>query len=1149
MASLWKRILLQVVVLLACFYFVWPPAEKLRFGRDLAGGVSLVYTVEFEENEDPALVMPALVAAIKDRLDPNGVMEISVVALGRNRLEIQMPLARQEVKDLRAQFEESLRTLGNFRPSADTLRRAFELPVEQRETRLRDLAAGQQVLLDKLKEAAGLYAARAALDEQIKALPADADAATRDALVAQRAEINPKYRAVVESLEASVIAPDTLRRVLSLSNARRMIKGEDGKTLVPDFSQQDIKLKEVRERFPLRVSEINTVVENYQKYIAQRKSLDDPQDLIRLLRGSGELTFRIPVPLGAHPEEQALRQELQEKGPAAARRPDARWFKINQIANWYESVGTRDALLANPPAYFAGRRLVGEAYIDGYYLLMWDTENAKLTAQSGTWKVAGAADSRDELGKPAISFTMDDAGALLLGDLTSKHVGKPMGVLLDDEVYTAPTLNSTISRSGQITNVDAEDERRYIIKVLNAGALQAKLSTEPISQSILSPSLGRDNLVRGMNAGYISIAICAGFLILYYFLCGVVSTVALFLNTFLLIALMALNKAAFTLPGIAGVILAFAMAVDANVLIFERMREELAKGLALKEAVRLGYSRAMAAIIDGNLTHLLVCSVLFLFGTTEIRGFAVTMSIGVATTLFAQLVFTRLIFDLALKLGWRKTTMLPMAVPAVQRAFTLSVDWMRLRTPFYAVAIIATALSAAFMSVRGKDMFDTEFRGGTQVVLQLKTDDTGKPVTLKRAEVEERFLNVAEKDGYPRDLRAISVQVIDPAPDQSSHKFRINTLVPDASIVTKAMLEAFGDVIERRAELTFKGSDLAGGESIPAFQITRPRLGDVVGKPDLSLAIPEYRGGIATVLEGLNPPVSLRELEDRLNTARNRPDIRNATRTITQTVVLEGDEKAVRSAFILALDAEHASIGDESWITQVRDTEWAAIRAALTQETQLLSANTFSPAIAATFVAQAVLCVVVAALLIVLFIWIRFNSIRFSIAAIVPTLMDCTIAVGLIAAAEIIYDSFPGVAHSLGMVPFKIDLNVVASILTVLGYSINDKIVLLDRVRENRGRARVVTRQIVNDSVNQCLSRTLLTGTTTILSTVVLYVVGGDALKPFAYSLGIGIVVGTLSSIMIAAPLVCGARTSGTTDQDLDPLTGLERGANTAPSP
>jgi SecD/SecF fusion protein len=1148
MSSLWKRILLQVVVLAACAWFIWPPEKQIRYGRDLAGGISLVYNVQVGPGEDSTSVVGRVIDAVKERIDPKGVMEIAVTQLGAERIEITMPLPGDAVKKLRQEFDQAVQKLGEFRPTPGRLQQVFALPAAERDAAITALASGRALLADKLKEAAGLYDSLAAMDARLAALPAEAPAADRDELIAQRAQINPKYRAAVDALTSSVISPETVRRVLELPTVKRSIKTDDPKVRVLDDSQQDIKFNELLTRFPLRANELKDVATAYQAYSEKRVTLDDPQDLMRLLRGSGELAFRITIKPGegGHPDELSLRRELAERGPAVARRPDARWFKINDIASWYDSVSQRDLLRANPAAFFAGMGYVGEAYLDGYYLLCWDTASAKLTGASGNWAVSNAMDSRDEMGKPAIAFTMDNVGSVLLGDLTARHVGQNMAIVLDDEVYTAPRLLNAISRNGNITGVDSDSERQYVIKVLVAGALQAKLSPEPISQSILSPTLGRDNLQRGLNAGYISFAICAGFLIVYYFTCGLVSTLALALNTFLLIALMALNKAAFTLPGIAGVILAFAMAVDANVLIFERMREELAKRVALKEAVGLGYNRAMSAIIDGNSTHLLVCSVLFIFGTTEIRGFAVTMSIGVVTTLFAQLVFTRLLFDIALKLGWRTTSMLPMAVPAVQRAFTLNVDWMRLRGVFYATCLAGTIGAFALIGYRNREMFDTEFRGGTQVVLQLRTDPaTGQAMTLKRGEVEERFLKVAETDRFPRDLRNVTVQVIDPRADLSSDKFSLKTLLPDTDVVSAAVLEAFGDAIERRQELKFKGSDLEGGDTIPAFPINRPRLGDVIGKPEVGVVLPEYRGGIATLLEEITPPVPLRELRDRVTSARNKPGLRGATRTLTDIVILAGDESAVRSAVLVSLDAEHLSIGSsDDWRINVRDTEWAVVRSALTEETSLLSANEFSPAIAKTFVAQAILCVIVAALLIVLFIWIRFNSIRFSIAAIVPTLMDCLIAIGLIAAAELIYDNLPAVANALGMVPFKIDLTVVASVLTVLGYSINDKIVLLDRIRENRGKAKVVTRQMVNDSVNQCISRTLLTGTTTILSTVVLYTVGGDALKPFAYTLGLGIVVGTLSSIMLAAPMVCGARRGAA--EAIDDAEPTDEGANPA---
>ena len=548
MPQLLKRIFIQILVLGLCFYFIWPPEQKIKFGKDLAGGTSLVYTVQVSDAEDPAVVIPKVVTAIKDRVDPKGLLEISVTQLGRDRIEITMPLPRDEVKQLRRTFETELSALGKFRATPARLESAFSQPVESRDAALREMASGNNLLFDKLREAAALFDQRAELDRQIAALPESAEKAVRDDLVARRAEVNPKYRAAVGVLTANVLQPDVLRRVLDLPTNERMIKDAQGQPTVKDPSQQSVKLTELLERYPLRRSEIEAVVSRYMEYSSKRTTLDDPQDLVRLLRGAGVLTFRIPVPVGTHPDEMALRSELRERGPANARRPDARWFKINQITNWYESAAQRDALRANPAAYLAQRGLVGEAYLDGYYALLWDTDNAKLTQDSGDWSVSDAGDSRDEYGRPAVRFVMDNRGAFLLGELTSAHVGQPMAVLLDDQIYTAPTLQSAISRNGQITGIDSEQERQYVIKVLAGGALQAKLSTEPISTSTLSPQLGADNLRSGVRAGIIAIIVLACFMVVYYFSLGVIAVITLVINAILIVGLMSLNHATYTMP-------------------------------------------------------------------------------------------------------------------------------------------------------------------------------------------------------------------------------------------------------------------------------------------------------------------------------------------------------------------------------------------------------------------------------------------------------------------------------------------------------------------------------------------------------------------------------------------------------------------------
>jgi SecD/SecF fusion protein len=311
------------------------------------------------------------------------------------------------------------------------------------------------------------------------------------------------------------------------------------------------------------------------------------------------------------------------------------------------------------------------------------------------------------------------------------------------------------------------------------------------------------------------------------------------------------------------------------------------------------------------------------------------------------------------------------------------------------------------------------------------------------------------------------------------------------------------------------------GQRSPAYPIIGVNLGESIDRPDVRNTVDQkFVGGVAIVLDNIQPASKLNLLEERLDQVRSQPDFQSTLGRPHQIIPLEEKDGAVTSAVLLAADPEVSYFTDElRWGADVRDMEWRLVRDALTRPTMFLSSQSFSAAIAATFAAQAVIAVVLSAMIIVIYVWVRFNAVRFSVAAIVPTLLDCCTAVGLIALAELICDAAPGLARSLALEPFKLDLTVVASLLTILGYSINDKIVVLDRIRENRGKLPYVTRDIVNTSVNQTMSRTLMTGTTTILSTIVLYIVGGEGVRAFAYALGLGAIIGTFSSVAIGAPL------------------------------
>jgi SecD/SecF fusion protein len=759
-------------------------------------------------------------------------------------------------------------------------------------------------------------------------------------------------------------------------------------------------------------------------------------------------------------------------------------------------------------------------------MLNWDRRGLRLTQDDGAWSVRQAFQGADTFGRPAIDFRMDPLGASKLGVLTDANKGKKMSVLLDDEVYTSPTLQSRISDSGQISGNFSEAELRYIIRVLSAGSLAAKLTPDPISQSTLGPQLGADNLKRGLNAGLISLAITAGFMIVYYFGCGMVAVVALLLNSLLILGAMALNQAAFTLPGIAGVILTFGMAVDANVLVYERMREEFNRGEDLRTAVRLGYEKALSAIVDGNVTTLIVCVVLGFTGTPEIKGFALTLGIGLVTTLFSQLFVTRWIFAVLVeKVGIRRMSMLPMAVPAVQKLFDLHIDWMRLRGIFYAFSFFFVGLGLLFIVVEGRSLLASEFRGGTSVTIVTKSEG-GTQLTLTRDEVSKRIKKIADDapaDAPLKQFATAEIAVVNPQGDGvTSSTFTIKTLLTNAEVVQTAVVGAFSDVLDVRVPVSFAGSDGSPGRGAPVFSLVGATIGEAIDRPGLSEPIPtEFVGGVGIVLADINPPLSKGEIDSRLTQGRSRTEFADTVGRRQRVMVLDGTEAAATSALILVQDPRIDHFEDEAnWNGQVRDREWALARAALTESQSLASVQSFGSAIAATFRAQAITALLISSLLVVVYIWVRFGSIRYAVAAMATTAHDCFVAIGLVGAAAWVYHEYPDLAGTLKLLPFKIDLNVIAAILTILGYSLNDTVVVMDRIRENRGKLPYASREVINASVNQTLSRTVITGGTTFVSCIVLYVIGGEGVRVFAYTMIMGILVGTFSSIAVAAPLV-----------------------------
>lgn len=1145
MRHVYRHLILILFVIVVSVLVIIPPDRKLKLAKDLAGGSTLVYQVDLRPN-DPPDTITRVKDLISRRLDPNGVMGISLVVQGGNRIEITMPLPNDAMKKLKAEFESALSALGETNTTPEQVDRAMALPAEQRAAELTRLGAGDPTRTKAFQDAAA--AADALSAEVARSTQVLADLAQRRGTAEralEQARTENKDPALVKTLEeelgkaadaefaaslpaakasrayedakkaalATVLSAPEVRRVLELSDIDPKYQTSSG-NYEPVPSPRKKALARLKESHPGAVAQIDRIVEKWNAYQKERSTLDDPADVRRLLKGAGVLDFRITVKQGEHPQESELRKKLLEGGPLSVQSGDARWFKLNKVEGWFHSAGDYQTYDADPAAFFGRMAYVVERFDGEPYMLCYDTPGMRLTQAEGNWQVASARRSSDQIGKPNIAFAMDALGASKLGELTGANVGKPMAILLDDQVYTAPTLQSRISSQGQITGVETA-EIDYIVRVLGAGSMAAKLSPDPVSESTVGPELGADNLQKGLKAGAIAFALVAAFMIVYYFGCGIVAVIALLINAVMILGLMALNHAAFSLPGIAGVVLTFGMAVDANVLIYERLREEMEEGADFRTAIRLGYSRAMASIVDGNTTVFIVSVVLAFFGTQEIKGFAITMIIGSLTTFFTQLYITRVVFYILIeKLGWRNGSMLALKFPVIARSFNPHIDWMKYRYVMLGVSALLVVLSFIAIGSEWSDLLDNDFRGGTKITVQLKNGDDRKPILMSRETAQERVNNAG--------ITSPKALAINPSKDDSTKasRFEIKTTDRESTEVQAKVLEAFRDVVDVQPAIRYSAMN-ADTASLPVFPLISDSLGENIRQPSVRVPVGDFKGGAAVLIENMEPRPTLAQLEERLRQVRNDPAHEATQGRAHRWVVVAGDEKAVQSAALLVFDENASFVKDpDRWASSLRMQEWRLVADAMSRATSLAGVESFSAAIAQSFAAQAAVSVVFSTVLIIIYIWLRFQSFRYSIGAIMSTLHDCIVAVGMIALCEPIFNKFPGFSQAVGIGPFKIDLNVVAAVLTILGYSLNDTVIVMDRIRETKGKLPFATRKVINDAINQTISRTVITSGLTMLATTTLYFFGGEAIRPFAFTFMVGVVTGTYSSIFIAAPIV-----------------------------
>ena len=270
-------------------------------------------------------------------------------------------------------------------------------------------------------------------------------------------------------------------------------------------------------------------------------------------------------------------------------------------------------------------------------------------------ELRNARPGRDENNRPEIEFTLTADGARRFGDFTEANIGQRLAIVLDNKIQTVASIRSKISDSGRITGTFSQERANDLSLVLRAGALPA--SMRYLEERTVGPSLGADSIREGVMASIVGLAAVVLFMVIYYRMAGVNAIVALLLNLILLMAALAYIGATLTLPGIAGVILTIGMAVDANVLVFERIREEIRGGKTVVSSVEAGFSKAFLTVIDTHVTAIISAFFLFLFGTGPVKGFAVTLSIGLIANVFTAIFVSHVIFDYILSRKARQATL------------------------------------------------------------------------------------------------------------------------------------------------------------------------------------------------------------------------------------------------------------------------------------------------------------------------------------------------------------------------------------------------------------------------------------------------------------------------------------------------------------
>jgi len=1069
------RVTVSLAVLLLALWAIFPSGNlkrpDLKPGIDMVGGTSLLYEIKAPEGEYAPDLAERVMEALKKRVDPDGVRNLIWRPQGSTRLEIQMPLTNksEQAKARRAAFAAAQKALEdtNVRPG-EVLYAVQELKGTERAEKLKSLEMGSEVR-------SKIYGLLSSTWDQIQQARANRNAA-------EQARLEEQYEKLIQQLSDTNLSVNQLQSILDLKNKET----------------RERRLAELKQKFadfPARLAAIDAFAREYAEYTKVRGSLDDAEDLKRLLRGSGVLEFHILVLPQENPRLfQDMADRLKARGPGVQAADEARWYVVERPDEFHFPT---------------------VEWNEKHYALAYTTPDKSMAQREGQprWSLQRAYPIFDA-GERKVGFTFDPQGSRIFGELTGNNIGKPLAIVLDEKIISAPNINSQIFGSGEISGGRggfSQAEMNYLINTLNAGALPAQLTDEPISERTVGPQLGQDNLRRGLYACYFGLAVVAVFLIGYYYLSGIVAMSAVLMNMVLILGAMAALNATFTLPGIAGIVLTIGMAVDANVLIFERLREEQLRGLSLRMALRNAYDRAWYAIFDANVTTAITAAFLYVFGSEEVRGFGLTLLLGILSSMFTALYVTKTIFAILIdKFRIQSLTSLPLTFPKWDQMLKPNIDWMRKAWMFCAFSAIFIVAGLTLFSIRWAQgrMLDIEFSSGTSVQFEMK----------QKTDIEELRNLIAEiSRRQPQVLPAPSVVSV----GDDGRTYEVITPNPNAVEVRRAIVDNLQDRLNIRVGAKF---DLVGaafseasGTAVVPIEPTTTTIAGMAPE-----ALRTHLGGVAIVLKNLDPPLDAQEIRQRIEQQRLQPQVgAGSAKRYSQFDVASSPDG--RTAIVMTSDPDlpydrNDPIKLQQWTDELAVPAWNLVNDAVAKPPTLQKVTNFDAQVAGETQQQALIALSMSLLAIMAYIWIRFGNLKYGTATVIALLHDTLFTLAAVGFAHYIANT--PVGDALLIEPFRINLNLVAAVLTVMGYSMNDTVVVFDRIRENRGKLGHVDRSVINDSINQTLSRTLLTGGTTIVTILMMYIYGGAGIHGFTFALLVGILVGTYSSIAIASPLL-----------------------------